>query len=444
MYRNKDFVERSKKLADEIIKIERERYRPYYEAVLKFVRASKTVRIIVSGTIAVNSFLDNRVMIDNIVNDAIPFILYTDKPTALSADLVSFIYKTVPEDTVDRTLLMSTPILGNSEYTIRLTSRLLASINLIGEYRHKNLLELIRPVIIDGISVVPPEVLLIDIYRRIFTADKKEEQDELCATEKKIFQRFTRDVKTGKVSGGIEMNDIHNSHPVIVSLRKSIGSKLTEYGKSLLVGRQAFSETASANLVGLQYCTALTEEEITAAFNAGVELAGEKDSPEEVEKFNAQIEELATSSIKIEPVANLYSLSMPVDPRLRRYRFVVKASHKETTKKITLLDVFTAGQYDIIARHPYTILRFIFVDLWTIRLISKLGEIAEQSAAREIDSLLKLAVIAHAKITPLDDDYKKIYFGSYVSDEFAKHIAKGYAKRDNSQIIYPHVVNALN
>jgi len=444
MYRNVDFVERSKKLADEIIAIERERYRPYYESILKFIRTDKRFRIIVGGEIAINGFIDNVIDINEIVGHPYHFVLYTDKPTELTTELVMHIYNTIPADTVYRSLLISTPVFVGSEYLIRLTNRALCSIQIIGEYRNKSLIDIVRPVKIGGLELLPPEVILIDIYRRIMSADKVEDQDELIATEVKLFTRFSRDILRGKIGGGaLEVDQINNGFPVIVALRKALLDKFMAYGRSMIVGKQAIDETKSNDLQGLQICTSLTEEEIREAIQSSMDTVGERDSPESNIEFTKLITELSDSNITIKPVPHLYTLSMPIDHRLRRYRLTVELKKGDKLKRLNLLDIFTAGQYDIIARHPYTLLRFIFVDLWTLNLIGMIGEVAESTLSREIDQLLQLAIRAHALVKPLDEDYKKMYFGSYFDDMLAKHLAKSFSKRDYGQVIYPHVITEL-
>jgi len=131
---------------------------------------------------------------------------------------------------------------------------------------------------------------------------------------------------------------------------------------------------------------------------------------------------------------NRYYLSLPVDTRLRRFRVFLS---QNDNKRINVLDVFNAGNYDLIHKaHQFTLFRFCLVDIWTVRLINALGEINHATAKNQIDKLMGFMQRTRAKVTPLDQPNSADFMGTYVDEVIALRREKRFARKNANQAVY--------
>lgn len=425
MYETIDYLEATADQANKVINQEREFFRPFYLAILKYLR--QDTGCLLSGPIAVDTYIKNKVDEDAIVQNADPFNIYVPDAFETAKKLSAHIYNSLHKEFPDECRILAVlPIVPGYEYSIRTVRRTFCFINNIGKHRDIDLNTIINTTKIGGVELLNPEILLIDIYRLIFLADDETDQQRWIDVEEKLFKRFINNVKKGKldVVGNAEepLLDFETNEEFVVTLRKLLIGSL--HKDSMIVGPQAVQRTSDYH--GLQFCTSKSTDDIRQVLKFV--------SEQFTEKHYEQLDKVFESGTKVMPRLYNYSLSLPVDTNLRRLRIQFELERDGRTQRTLIADIFTAGQYDILQDHPYVVLRFIFVDIWTFMMLAKLKEMPQHVAQQHIDDRIELALKLHKKIPPLGTNY----FGHYISDLIYKKQLVKHIKKDATKYVYQH------
>jgi hypothetical protein len=390
MYDELDFIALTKGVADGVIAYERAKYKPFYKLIVDFI---KREQVFLAGNYACRAFDARTIDLDGIVLDAAPFLLFSADAYETGKALIREIENTPHLGNINTVHLY--PSIADYEYQLNMSGRRLATIKMIGEHRGVPLGKLIRPPQIDGVSLISADIMIIDIYRRIFSkSDDNNNSEHLMQLEKRLFDRFYTD---SKKSDFIPKPVVGLAETKALTLRRRA---LELFPEHLVVGPQAFESTPDMDELQI--------------------VVSDLDS------------EIASKLSSLGCLVNRYFISLPIDSRLRRFRVVL-----EGATRTTIIDVFNAGSYDLLHRtHPFTLYRFCLVDIWTLRLIAALGEINQSTAERQIERIVKRIHSTRNRITPLDNVGVEDFFGTFVDETIALRRERKYAKRDTSQIVY--------
>lgn len=402
-------------LSKRVIETERQRFKQYYSLCLEFlvIQNNKQSQVFLAGELAGQVFNARAVDHDAIVRDAKPLRIFSADAYATALDLLKFLLAKVSPNVPYRQDLIIYPIIAEVEYAIQIPTRRLVIVRNMGSYRDKKLGDLIRPPVIAGLALMSPEILLIDLYRRIFAADP-DDRPALEQLEQALFGQFSSDAKRGELLGGGDdaYEDVHVDLEVtgaadkadpVIELRKLI---LAEFGDAaMIVGQQALLPEPHLNF--LQLCTGLDDAVIRDKLQATTERWSKRHTI----------------------VIQRYHLPLPNDTNLKRFRLFIQDS-----KRVQVVDVFTLGQYDLYCQHAYVYLRFVLVDIWTIMLIHECGDIDDAGADRQIGRLMALCREARRHITPLADI--KSFYGSYIDEGVLARRNRVGQKNGRAEIVY--------
>jgi len=393
MYDGFDFEKVTEKFAHEIILLDRRRYYAVYKLIVDFLRAASEVYV--GSDVAYDAFGARTLKYEQVANEGSMLILYSRDPFKTAENMIRDLVKSPELPAALKPTMLVACINEDYEYNLSTEGRRLCVFKFLGDYRGIPLVKLITPARIEGVSIMSADVLLIDLYRRLFVAD--EDRSKLIKLEARLFDRFLHDAGgdeyVKKIKGTEEIN--------IVALRKKL---LSLFPVHVIVGPQAFAPTS--DMSGMEIVVDKLDGEIVSILEANAD------------------------GCKV----NRYLLSLPVDSHLRRFRVVAEVGGRRQN----VIDVFNAGNYDLIHRsHPFVLFRFALVDIWTMRLICGLGEMDKSVAEKQIDRLvwfMKEARKKHgvAMTEPVSEDF----IGTYVDEGVASRRDKKHARRNNAQFIY--------
>lgn len=428
MYEKIDYLATTRMVFDRVVKRNRVKYLALYKAVLDALGAAPDAFI--TDALAAEAYNARKIELSKIVEDGRPIIVYTSEPYDFGVELIRKNYVAFGRFVGEMTLY---PQIPEVEYILQVPGRRLCILRALGEYRNLPLTKLIRPISVplsvEGtglsganvtLSLISPELILLDIYKRIyfvgFDDDESAAAAETVRLEQRLFDRLLGEYHSGKLGG--RETPLGTSSPEIVKLRKRIIEALG--ADQMLVGQQALQP--DGDLSFLQLVSQLPDHVIKARLE---------------ELTSAWLAEHATKYKGLSSDVMRYYLSIPSDTRLRRFRvFIVVPGQGGAHSRIAVADVFNAANYDVIARHPYSYLRFIMVDIWTIVLIRNLGEITPEVAERQLARLIALAKKAHGAITPLDQLKPADFFGLYIEEGVAARRERKNVRKDHDSIVY--------
>jgi hypothetical protein len=448
MYEKIDFIGATQDVFDSVIKRERTKYSDLYTAVLSWLSAN-AANVFVTGVTAAETYDAKKIDPEAIIMAAQPIVVFCEDPYEEGLALLKTLIKQPKFQAFVREMYLN-PHIPEREYVLVIPMRHLCRLKAIGVYRDISLKTLVRPITISGLSLMNPEVILMEIYRRIYFDDS---DTDLVKLEKRLFDRLVGEYHSGKL-GGADL-DLPPNSPLFTKLRTIVADAFgapvqakeavkggverdrhADGRHAIVVGKQVFEP--DENLTFFQLVSDLSDADIQARLEAAVE-----------EWLDLPPLKPHRANLKTD-IARYY-LAIPSDTRMRRFRLFVSASAStgkggNQPRKVPIVDVFNAANYDIIAPHPYTYLRFIMVDIWSIMLIRNLGEITEDGAARQIERLIGLAKRAHAALPgpfpPTDRSPSSMasFFGNFVDEAVALRRERKNMRPGYDSIVYAELL----
>lgn len=436
----KSIVADNENFLNSIIKHDRERYRWCFESIMRFITEEK---VMIGGDAAINFYADT-ISIDDIVFKASQLILYSESVYQMALKLADFMYKES-----GKKLITVKPIWQDIEYDIMIDTRKICKFMVLEEYKGVNIFKLIAPVtkLITikekdfSIKLMSPEILLIDIYRNLISPELYDDREKFKQLEESLFKFYhderqeaklnkritTTHMGSAEVSKWRKIENFKYTSEFIVKFKHFILDELKSLDPQLLiVGRQAVEP--EPNLELLEVCTNVTDT---------AELFGDF-----IEKFQRKYPIYAdTGSIKFTFDIFKYRINIPVDMRLRRQRINLLITDGDKKSKFQIVDLFNATQYDLVMNHPYTILRFLFVDIWTLELLFKIGDLSPENYKQLILRHIGWVNSIRAKIPEYEATYNDFtkYLGTFDSEILAKRRFLQRAKKDKSEMYYPAI-----
>jgi len=437
---NEEFV-------NNIIREDRDRYHWAYVLLFKWLE-EKIGIVILSGEWASKAYDKNKyIKIKDISMVGKEVILYTTHAEYIARELTDLLYMKSKIK-----LINMKPILPGSEYKINIPRQF---VTIIGFEPNNgvDMIKLMQPntIKVDGyiISVLPPDILLAGIYRKLISPQYYKDRESLQKLEHIVYKQLITNIDKGKFNSDdldVELDEIENisgskeskisdlsnlsnlsyftyTCPYIVDLKKYIVSIMDEYDNNILVGKQVLQPTNHLDL--LSYSISIDKQELY-------------DIIENIHTdFLKKHPKYTKTSLSISIKSTIHKLRLPNDPRLIRIRLKL---HIED-KALQLVDIFNSGQYDLIIPHPYLYLRLMLVDLWSIQITFRTNLISKEVYESQVEKILKNIVVFHSWNG--QEKYKIIlndpseYVGYYDDDIIAKR--KLISNMSKMNIYYPVV-----
>lgn len=353
--------------ADEfVMKNDRDVYTAYYESVEKFCSEKN---IIIGGTTGMNLLLKKPLSRDSYVWD-----LYCDNTFENAKGIADTLYNVKCSHVDNRTISMQTNI-KYREFTISVDARYAFKIFTMDMYRNVKLIDVMKPLPVKGyfnndVLILPEHIVLIEIYQRLYSPSKCALWPEYVRLEKAVYNKLV-DVKDNAMITGGASFDKSAAEEILVR-------KLLTCDRIVTVGDHAISMYGIGKASRIQLITDIPINELTEM--ASRVLSDERNALRRVKVGHDRC------------VWVKYSLNIPSDFQIIKYT-VYAVVHNE---QIALFDAYNSTTYELIPYNIknnirvaglYVILRFLFIDIWTLKLIISSGGASLQG---RIASLLKL------------------------------------------------------
>lgn len=439
MYRNKTIVKDNEDLIKRIISSDRILFKWCWEEIIKYI---SNKNIMLGGDYSIQMYSD-KLSISDIVYNCQQIILFCENVYTEAKNLSNYLFNKSGEK-----IITVRPVWQDIEYDLLIKSRKIVKFIVLSPYKEVNIFNLINPVVkelqIDDkkypIKLISPEILLIDLYRTLISPEFYDFRENNIMLEESLYNYYIDYRKINKIEGSLEITnkfqnynkpeDFKYKSNYIIELKHEILNQIKlRDNKILITGRQAIEP--EPNLELLEICSSLGYLEISeAAANA-------------LEKLNKNKNFILNNKLNISIDNSKHRIYVPVDMRLRRYKInvIIEDPNTKHRNKLQLIDIFNCSQYDLLINHPYEMLRFLFVNIWTLELVYKIGDISQDIYQKQIIRFIKWVDIAHSQITTdenkkIFDDYKQ-YIGIYDSDNMAKKRFLQKVKKSKTEIYYP-------
>jgi len=267
--------------------------------------------------------------------------------------------------------------------------------------------EIVKPLKIKDLLYLPSEIEIIDIYHTLYSPDKYDEWDESLIFEDKLFKQIAQRKESGILGGG-GCQSLKRNH--IQAIKISIVKIWLKNKKMILIGPWAHDWIKTQKL-----CINLEKIQVLSFL-----------SPEE---FNNQLQRFLYKFTKFDIIYKKQELHIPKDLRTVRYTYYMQIQTSKGIVEKPFLDMFPVLAYEIIPCKSlnniligtqYVLLRFLFIDLWIIRVIKSLGFLSPKILNIKLSYLWKLILFFHDNYQ-LPGDTK--WIGTYKNETIEKKIS---------------------
>lgn len=335
-----------------VLENDRAKYKPYFETAEKFCSDRG---IVIGGANGIELLLGHEM-----TKDSFFWELYCSDVFENGKALIEALYATKVNHVDSRTLYLQTNI-KNRELTILVDARYLFKIYSLETYRGVSLSGTMNTVQVDGwfgakVNVFPPAIVLISLYQGLYSPSKCGQWEDLCAAEKLVYQKFIASENAGEIQGGFDRSVADDI--MLHSLLKD--------NRIVLIGDYAMSKYGISVGSRIQILTDIPMEEL-ATMTSRV-LSNEKNQLRKIKVTHSR-----TSYAR-------FNLNIPSDFQISKHTMYAVVGGEQ----IPLYDVFNSPEYEQIPYNvidkiqvaaPYVLLRFIFIDIWIIKLIIGIGRV---------------------------------------------------------------------
>jgi hypothetical protein len=392
-----------------VINNDRNLYAPFFQAAEEFCIEN---RVIIGGQVGVDLLVGKP-----LTKDSFYWELYTDDTFNTAKKLSKALYRVESPHVNSKYVALRTD-LRHKEMTIMINTRQLFKIYSLDKYRGIELAKLMGPVLREGyltkknISCIPEEMQLIEIYHTLYTPAKAGKWVESLAAEQKIFDLIGNNLedKALMMVGG--------SAPQINRqvVDKVLMEKIINQNNNVLIGDYALGllDKGLPHSPRVQFISDTPIDDIAKAAEIVIGTA---------------LPNLATYGFKITFVK--YPLNLPTDFQITKHTLYITMGKEQSP----IADVYNSSTFEMIPYwnikkikigNPWVLLRFRFIDLWVLKLISRLdSESAKFLRAKMIALLDDIKWLRKLTFKQLDNDATRLfqlsdYVGVYVNEIVAK------------------------
>lgn len=382
---------------------DRIKFKPYFEVAEKYCAENN---IIIGGSVGIDLLLGR-----SMTKDSWSWDLYCPNAFENAKELITAMYATKINHVDSRTLTLQTNI-KHREFTILADARFLFKIYSLEMYRGVVLAEVMNPTICTGwfgsqVKVFPPEIVLIGIYQNLYSPAKFRLWEGLLANEELLFRKYRDALYSAGKSDVVGNFDKSVADDILLR-------SLLKDSRIALIGDYAMSKLGISGGSRIQILTDIPLSEL-AQMTTRV-LSHEKN----------QLRRMKVSHVRCSYA--YFNLNVPSDFQITKHTVYAVLDNDQ----IPLYDVFNSPEYEMIpfkvvdkiqVAAPYVLLRFIFIDIWILRLI--IG-ISGSNLQTRINGLIRLAVSlrdyisAQMSADPFSVFPRDNYIGVNMSETVAK------------------------
>jgi hypothetical protein len=251
----------------------------------------------------------------------------------------------------------------------------------------------------------PPEIEIIDTYHKLYTEQDVDEslklEDKLC---KLVYERLD-----AGILGGLSCAD--KKREQFESIKISLILDWLPKQNAILLGVWAYDwliktrKSLCVNVEKIQIISSMKPNDLLV----------------DLQKYVSQIGKIYITMREQE-------LHIPKDFRTMRYTYYMKIKTDKGEIEKPFLDLFNSGNFEIVPFYKvdglrlgakWVILRFLYIDLWVIRIIRSLGLLDKSILNIKLASLWKLIEYFRSTELSIDD-----YIGEYRDAAVDKKMSK--------------------
>ena len=361
------FMDNITKKALEYIANERNQYKVVYETIEAYCRKHK---LIVSNKYILCDKADE-------TNNTYKKIyrIYTSNPFRHANNLTNEIYQKMIKDYNAKYTRLKT-IKENEEFVIEYDLRQMVMMYKLQKHKNKEPIDIIKPISIKNIFYMPSEIELIDIYHILYDPSQYSDWDEAIQYEKILFKQV-EDRKEKGILGASDCKE--RKKQMIESLKIDLITQwLINRDNTILIGPWARDWIK----VGDKICTNIEKIQIISNTH-----------PEELLH---ELKKIVMKISKFEVSMREQELHIPKDFRTNRYTYYINPYTTHGITEKPFLDLFNCANFEVVPSikinglcigTKYVILRFLFIDLWIIRIIKSMGLLSQLILQKKIDEL---------------------------------------------------------
>lgn len=373
-----DFMPDIQNKAKPIIKKERDEYSEIYKIIEEYCEQHE---IIISDLYVL---LNKKEDIKNIYKKS--YSLYCANPLLHSNDLANIIH--AKGGKLSKFTKLRT-IKEKEEFIIEYNTRLIVTFYKVQRFKSNNKKssfrspnDIIKPTKIENLFYMPAEIEMIDIYHNLYDISKIDQYEASLEFEKEMFSQF---IERKSILGSSD-NCKERKKEFIEALKLSIVNEwLPEQENTVLIGIWAYNWLT----LGENICTDLEKIQVISEMDQNQLLASLQKYVSKFSKFQITIRE--------------QELHIPKDFRTKRFTYYINSSSEKGTTEKPFLDLFNCANFELIPYtkiqhgethinigNKYVILRFLFIDLWIIRLIKNMGLLTTEILQKKVDRITSI------------------------------------------------------
>lgn len=346
------FIPTIQNQAIQTIKKERDRYDIVWKTIEEYCIKHS---LIISNKYILSDLTDSK---KNICDKI--YRIYTSNPFRHANNLTNDIYKKMIADSERRFTRLKT-VKENEEFLIEYDMRQMVQIYKVQKHKSGEPTEVIKPVSINNILYMPSELELIDIYHTLYDPNQFKDYNEAFEFEEILFQQVSKRKEHGIIGGSCRIK----KRQMLEALKIGIVSEwLPKQDDIILIGPWAHDWIKSqkdlcVNVEKIQIIGLITPDKLKHKLQAYTRT---------LTKFDISIRE--------------QQLHIPKDFRTIRFTFYIHINTERGIIEKPFLDLFNCAEFEIIPcvkinniliGTKWVILRFLFIDLWVVRVIKNMG-----------------------------------------------------------------------
>ena len=376
------FLDRIKESAIDTIKSDRDKFKQVFSIIEDYCIKHKI--IISNKWVLTDSQNSLQALMDK------SYKLYVAGPFKHANNLINQLHKELTENKniKAQTLILKTAK-EQEEFTITYDTRVIATVYKLQKHKTVDSIDIIKPTAVGKLLYMPAEIELIDVYHNLYCMT--DYKDNLVA-EETLYNKVVERKEAG-ILGGANCKELKKEF--LESLKVTLVKDwLVKKKNTVLVGSWAydwllFRESLCADIEKIQIISQYTAEELLS-----------------------DLQRYIGGLAKVTITMREQELHIPKDFRTNRYTYYISIHSERGTTDKPFLDLFNCADFEAIPcyqldgiylANQWVILRFLFIDLWIIRVVKNLGLLSEQILNKKIDHLWKLIIFFRSKDYPKEE-----------------------------------------
>jgi hypothetical protein len=371
----KGFMENLKSQA--LVKIKEERNR--YAEIIKIIEDySKENELIISNVYVLINNPDH----PNNIYDKV-YNIYTNNPFLHSNNLINKMHQSLTTD--EKKFLKLKTIKEQAEFSIEYDMRTILNLFKVQKFKAIESVEILKPVKINGLFYMPPEIETIDNYHILYDCSKFDKHKDALILEPILYEQIITRKNKG-IIGNAECVPCKQKQKDLVELIKVsiVIDWIPSQQNIALIGIWAYKwlneKSIDIDKEKIQIISSLTPEELLE-----------------------QLRIYSKAFSKFEITIKEQELHIPKDFRTRRFTYYMSVITEKGTIDKPFLDLFNCANFelipcvkinsfgkDILIGSKYVLLRFFMIDLWILRLIKNMGLITNEILRIKMDRIINI------------------------------------------------------